>query len=87
MEAVCSAGLLLPHHTLQVFRCHCEEAAQLLYALVGDVTGRVGCDGLIQKFLGLLVIGLCYVQGVFKRGFMFQRRFVFHDPILVRFPG
>lgn len=67
------SGLLLTHYTLKVLRCHRKEATQLFNALIRDVTGRVGCDGLIQKFLGLFVVGLRYVQGVLQRGLMFQR--------------
>lgn|GEM_PF-5649601 len=65
------AVLLLAGDALQILRSHCKEAAELLNPLIGDIPGRVTGDGLIQKFLGLLVIGLCYIQGVFKGGFMF----------------
>lgn len=67
------SGLLLTHYTLKVLRCHRKEATQLFDALIRDVTGRVGRDGLIQKFLGLFLIGLRDVKGVLQRGLMLQR--------------
>jgi hypothetical protein len=33
------------------------------------------------------VVGPCYIQRMFQRCLVFQSRFIFHEPILVRFPG
>ncbi len=72
-EMGCFSGLLLTHYALQVLCCQREEASQLFHALIRDVAGSVGCNSLIQKFLGLFVVGLCDVQGVLQGGLMFQR--------------
>lgn len=67
------SGLLLPRDPLQVLCRYGEESTQLFDALFRHVAGSVAGDGLVQKFLGLLVVGFGDVQSVFQRGLMFQR--------------
>jgi len=43
--------------------------------------------GLVQEALSLLLVGPCYIQGMFEGCIVLESRVVFHDTSLVPFPG
>jgi len=79
--------LLILDHTFKVFGGKVEQLRKLFDPAVGNLSRGMRHSRLVKEAGGFLVVLPRYVECVFEGGFMFESRFVFHDSILVPFPG
>lgn len=80
-------ALLLPHDAPKVRVGEVEKALQLRHPVFADFAGRMRSTGIVQKLLGLLLVGPRHVEGVFQGCVVLEGRVVFHENSVVPFPG
>lgn len=79
--------LLFPDHPPEIFLGQLQETFQLAHPVLTDIPRTVGCAGLFKEADGFLVVCLCHVQGMLKRGLVLKGCVVVHATSLVPFPG
>lgn len=79
--------LLLLDHALQVLGGQLQQLLQLPDPVVANLSRGMGSPCLAKQAGGFLMVLPRDIEGVFERRVMFESRFVFHDSILVPFPG
>lgn len=84
---VTPAGLLLPHHSSEVFLGDSQQPFELAHPVLSDVARFVGGAGALKEPDSLLVVGFGDVEGVLKGCFVLERRIIFHSTSVVPFPG
>ena len=81
------AVLLLAHHPSEVLFRDGQQAFQLTYPVLADVSRCVGGAGAFKQPDRFLVIGFGHVKGVLESGFVLQYRVFFHATSVVPIPG
>lgn len=80
-------ALLLPNDPPEIYVGQIKQAFQLGDPLFTDIAGGMTGLSLVQEALRLLLVGPCYIQGMFEGCIVLESRVVFHDTSLVPFPG
>jgi hypothetical protein len=79
--------LLLLDHALQILGGQIQQLLKLPDPVIANLSRGMGHPCLVKQAGGFLMVFPRNVEGVFQRCVMFESRFVFHDSILVPFPG